>query len=178
MYCKNCGASLFDNEKFCPSCGAENTVADTTPVQETQGFPQDNTAPQQGFQPPYQASYGTYKAPVTAKNIAIAIILCIVTCGIYSIIWLINIVDDLNKAAKTESDTSGVMVFLLTILTCGIYWLVWNYKAGEKVNKIKQFNGEPYDSILSILYLLLTIFGFGIIPVCLIQNEINKVAAN
>ncbi len=177
MYCKSCGASLFDNEKFCPSCGAENTQATAPPEEQSQEPQQGSAYPQQGFQPPHQASYGGYKAPVNARNLALAIVLTVVTFGIYGIIWQISLVDDLNKAARTESDTSGVMVFLFTILTCGIYWLIWNYRAGEKVNKIKQYNGEPYDSSLSILYLLLCIFGLEIVSICLIQNEVNKVAA-
>ena len=36
---------------------------------------------------------------VQRKNIAVAIILSIVTCGIYGIIWFININDDVNRVS-------------------------------------------------------------------------------
>lgn len=90
--------------------------------------------------------------------------------------WIYCIVTDLNTASGEVDDTSGGVVILLDIVTCSIYLLYWFYKAGGKVNKVHYLDGGQEDSSLGILYLLLALFGFSIISMALIQNELNKVA--
>lgn len=121
---------------------------------------------------------GTYfnRTPITQRNIGLCILLSIVTCGIYGIVWFINLVDDLNTAAGETSATSGIMVFVLGLVTCGIYTLYWMYKAGELTNKAKAAYGLPTDNTTGILYLVLSLFGLGIVSYCLIQNDLNKMA--
>ena len=118
---------------------------------------------------------GGYRANIKKRDIAITIILSIVTCGIYGLVWFFYLVNDLNIAAQTPSDKTPGMVLLLSIVTCGIYGLIWIYNAGNKVDRIRQFNGEaPSNS--AVLYLVLCIFGLGIVAYCLIQSELNRVA--
>ena len=116
------------------------------------------------------------KAPIVKRDIVITVILSIVTCGIYGIIWFIQLVDDLNVAADRPDDTSGGMVFLLTIITCGVYGLYWSYTAGEKVNYIRRKYGMHTDDYLGLLYLGLDFFKLSLVTYCLIQSELNKVA--
>lgn len=111
---------------------------------------------------------------VKEKNIALCIILSLVTCGIYGIYWFVTLTDDTNTIAG-EPGTSGIMAFVLTIITCGIYGLYWAYKCGEKIDKAHQNRGEAASNG-GILYLILFLFG-GVIAYALIQNEINKFAA-
>ncbi len=119
---------------------------------------------------------GGYQCPpIQQKNIALCVVLTIVTCGIYGIIWFISMVDDLNTASGQTNDTSGGIVFLLSLVTCGIYLFYWMYKAGEKVAIIRRANGMQADSSTGILYLVLSIFGLAIVSYCLIQNELNQV---
>ena len=141
---------------------------------------QQNGYQQNGYQQnPYQPNgpqYGNYRAPVKNRNIALCVVLSIITCGIYGIYWLVCLVDDLNVASGRTGDTSGGMVFLLSLITCGIYGIYWMYIAGEKVAYIKQRNTGEVDSSSSVLYLILGIIGFGIVAYALIQSELNKVA--
>ena len=141
---------------------------------------QQNGYQQNGYQQnPYQPNgpqYGNYRAPVKNRNIALCVVLSIITCGIYGIYWLVCLVDDLNVASGRTGDTSGGMVFLLSLITCGIYGIYWMYIAGEKVAYIKQRNTGEIDSSSSVLYLILGIIGFGIVAYALIQSELNKVA--
>lgn len=141
---------------------------------------QQNGYQQNGYQQnPYQPNgpqYGNYRAPVKNRNIALCVVLSIITCGIYGIYWLVCLVDDLNVASGRTDDTSGGIVFLLSLITCGIYGIYWMYKAGEKVAYIKQRNTGEIDSSSSVLYLILGIIGFGIVAYALIQSELNKVA--
>lgn len=108
------------------------------------------------------------------RNIALCIILSIITCGIYMWYWIVVLTDDTNQIANETGDTSGIMVIILSIVTCGIYGLFWAYKRGEKIDKAHQLRGEAASNG-GILYLILYIFG-GIISLALIQNEVNKFA--
>lgn len=198
MICPKCNSNNPDGINFCQFCGTaisnnEATVSvnggsvnysnnKQAPNQQYQGQPNYQQAPNQQYQgqpnyqqPPYQGNNG--KAPIARRDIAIAIILSFVTCGIYGIYWFVNLVNDLNTASDSAGDTSGGIVFLLSLVTCGIYGIYWFYNAGKKVDYIsKKYNGTASDN--SIVYLLLAIFGFGIVNYALIQNELNKVAAN
>ena len=64
---------------------------------------------------------------------------------------------------------------MLTIVTCNIYGWFWAYKMGEKVDIIKNKNGVP-SSNSGILYVLLQVFGLGIIAYALMQDTANKYA--
>ncbi len=110
------------------------------------------------------------------RSIGICILLTIITCGIYGIYWFIVLTDDANAASGQPNATSGGVAFLLTLVTCGIYGYYWAYKMGEKINQAKAQRGLPADSSLSIIYLLLQIFGLGIIGWALMQDNLNKLA--
>ena len=112
---------------------------------------------------------------IQKKNIALAIVLSIITCGIYSIIWFINLNDDVNAATGDVGATSGGMAFLFTLITCGIYTYFWMYKMGEKLDNYYVANGMASGN-RSILYLVLTFFGLGIVAYALMQDSINKIA--
>ena len=164
-FCGNCGANIPEGNKFCENCGAP--VSGTAePVRNAETNNQEQT---------YTVT-GGYRANIKKRDIAVAVILSIVTCGIYGLIWFIGIINDLNVAANTPEDKSAGMIILLSIITCGIYGYIWLYRAGEKIDKIRQMNGEAPQSS-SLLYLLLCIFGLSIVVYCLIQSELNKVAA-
>lgn len=109
------------------------------------------------------------------RNIALCIVLSIVTCGIYGLYWLAVMNDDMNRLTREPQPTSGGMVVLLTIVTCGIYGIYWSYKMGEKLDRIDAANGQPNNN-RAILYLLLSIFGLSIITYALIQDTLNQFA--
>lgn len=108
------------------------------------------------------------------RNIAICIVLTIVTCGIYGLYWLVCLANDVNTLAGTTNDAGGGMVLLLSIVTCGIYGFYWAYQCGSKIDAVKTSRGLPAGNG-GILYLILFLFG-GIIAYALIQNEINTLA--
>ena len=167
-FCSNCGANIPEGNKFCANCGA--------PVSDNTGAATETRQTQSTDSNPTYTVSGGYRVNIKKREIAVAVILSIVTCCIYGLVWFINIINDLNTAAQTPDDKSAGMIILLTIVTCGIYGYIWLYKAGEKVDKIRQLNGEPSQDS-SLLYLLLAIFGFSIVDYCLIQYELNKVAS-
>ena len=111
---------------------------------------------------------------ITKRDIVVAIILTFVTCGIYGIYWFIVMTDDVNSLSD-EKMASGGTAFLYSILTCGIYALYWNYKVGQKMAEVgKKYNKPINDN--SVLYLVLSIFGLGLVNYCLIQSDLNRFA--
>lgn len=194
MLCPQCGRENVDGAGFCAGCGAP--LASSYQAYAQPGY-QPNPQSQSGYQPnaqPQQPGYQsgpqqqpgcapTYPVytpigpnPPTNRNIAVCVLLSIVTCGIYGLYWFYCIVNELNTASGHPEDTSGGMVILFTIITCGIYGYYWYYKAGEKVAEVKWRQTGLHDSGTSILYLVLSLLGLGIINDCLIQSELNRLA--
>lgn len=160
--CPNCGAQVQDGVTFCPQCS--NNVYAQQQYQQPQ---------YQQYQQPFQQTVNInvnpgYTPTVAPRNIVLAIILSFVTCGIYSIYWMISINNEVNTLAGEPAATSGGMVFLLTLVTCGIYGYYWMYKMGERCDRIKGQNGSS-----GILYLVLSIFGLSIVSHCLMQDTVN-----
>lgn len=112
---------------------------------------------------------------VQTRNVALCIVLTIVTCGLYGIYWIICLVNDFNYATGDVQSPSGGMVFLLSLVTCGIYRIYWSYKAGDKLDRVKQQWGM-YSSNTGILYLILSLLGLDIIVWALLQSEVNGMA--
>ena len=112
---------------------------------------------------------------IQKRDIVVAIILTVVTCGIYGIYWFIVMTDDVKRAANDNTFQSGGVAFLLTLITCGIYGIYWAYKMGELMKKAQQEHGlEVKDN--AILYLILDVIGLSIIVYILVQADLNKIA--
>ena len=135
MFCRNCGTQMEDGASFCPSCGAkvEAENATQTPngggqlalyngqhgAQTPDGQPPYGGQP--GAQPPYgQQPFAPAPQGQNDRNIAIAILLSFVTCGIYAIYWFITLTDEVNAKYGDPNATSGAMAFLFPLITCGI----------------------------------------------------------
>lgn len=106
------------------------------------------------------------------RSVGLCVFLTIITCGIYGFYWIAVLNDDANEVTG-HGTTSGGMVVLFTIITCGIYGVYWSYKMGEKLDQARFERNIPTGS-QSILYLVLSLVGFGIIGWALMQSELNK----
>lgn len=108
------------------------------------------------------------------RNIAVNIILTIVTCGIYGLVWFVQMTDDAANASDDHSMSGGVAL-LLTIVTCGIYRIYWAYKMGKLLSQAADNKGITITDN-SVLYLILEILGLNIVNCCLIQSDLNRLA--
>ncbi len=194
MFCPNCGAMNDDSSRFCSSCGAPLIQAGTTDQNpfEGNGTVDASTHGNDDRRDSYQYDYtgqsttpgtdstgyenaGSYQTTsaysygIVQRSIAVAIILSIVTCGIYSIYWMYKINEEMNQLSNDPTATGGGMVILLTIVTCGIYGVYWAYRMGEKNDLIKGVNGSS-----AILMLILSLVGLQLINFALLQDTINR----
>lgn len=108
------------------------------------------------------------------RNIGLALILTILTCGLYSIYWFVKLTDEAKYLSGNQEEVSGGMALLLTIVTCGIYILFWNYKMGKTIYMAQERAGSMKQDN-SVLYLVLGIFQLTIISYCIMQSDINNV---
>ena len=158
-FCSKCGNQLSEGLNFCPSCGAQ--ISQDQPQQQNQ------------YQ---QQVYNTNMPLIKNRNIAMQVILSILTCGIYGLYWFITMTDESNILSD-EKTTSGGMAVLLTLVTCGIYSFYWNYKMGQKLNLAgRKYNKSISDN--SVLYLVLSLLSLTIVNYCLIQSDLNKFSNN
>ncbi len=112
---------------------------------------------------------------IEKRDIAINIILTIVTCGIYGIYWFIVLTDDVKIVSKDDKMPSGGLAFVFTLISCGIYGIYWAYKMGELMKTAQEQNSvEVKDN--AVLYLILQLFGLGIVNYALIQSDLNVIA--
>ena len=112
---------------------------------------------------------------MTKRSIPLAIVLSFVTLGVYAFYWVYALTEDAHAAAGERTTASGGMVILFSLLTCGIYSLYWLYKMGETIIMAKQKRGMAVDTNLPIIYLVLALFGFGIISYALMQSALNDI---
>ena len=152
-FCSKCGNEVLDSVAFCNKCG--------NPINGNGG----NTTVINNI---YNGSN-----VVTNRSIPLAIILSIITCGIYGLYWICVMNDDANRVSGEVNDTSGALVIVFSLLTCGIYSIYWNYKMGKKLYTAGQNNGKQISDN-SLIYLILSLLGLSIVNYCLIQNDLNS----
>lgn len=109
---------------------------------------------------------------MTVRSPVVAVLLTIITCGIYGIYWMIVLTNEVGELSGDRSFTGGKH-FLLTLVTCGLWTLVWLYQLGTNIAIAQQKKGV-YVKDNSLIYLLLGIFGLSIVSYVLAQADVNK----
>lgn len=71
------------------------------------------------------------------RSLLTLILLSIITCGIYGIIFWYSYSDDMNRICQGDGkDTKNyIIVILLSFITCGIYYWVWLYGVGNRLSE-------------------------------------------
>lgn len=106
---------------------------------------------------------------IKSRNIVTAIILTIVTCGIYGIYWAICMARE-AVSVKDPSDSGMLEIVLFLFLPfLGFFLAEQKLSAGCAEKGI-----EHKDN--SVLYLILGLIGLGIINYCMMQSDLNKIA--
>ena len=103
------------------------------------------------------------------RNIVTAIILTIITCGIYGIYWAICLARE-AVSVKDPADSA-----LLEIVRMSLLPFLGFFLAEKKFGEGCAEKGIPHTDN-SILYLILGLVGLGIVNYCMLQNDLNKLA--
>ncbi|MFF2481059.1 DUF4234 domain-containing protein [Paenibacillus sp. NPDC058071] len=111
---------------------------------------------------------------VSQRSIALAIVLSLITFGIYGIYWFIVLTNEVGRLSGDREFTGGKH-FLLTLITCGIWGFIWAYQIGQRVAGA-QYNRGMRVNDNSVLYLILQFFGLGIVTYALVQSDVNNMA--
>lgn len=105
---------------------------------------------------------------IKKRNIVTAIILSIITCGIYAIYWAIMLAKE--AVSVNDSNDNGLVEILLMIFLPFLGFFL----AEQKLAKGCAAKGIAHNDN-SILYLILGIVGLSIVNFCMMQNDLNKI---
>ena len=101
------------------------------------------------------------------------VLFTILTCGFYGWYWLYTTGTEIKNALGKE-DMNPAMDLVLGIVTCGIYMIYIFYKYPQMMLEMQDRAGRPRNDI-SMMSLLLAIFGLGIVSIAIIQGELNSI---
>ncbi len=139
-------------------------------------LPAQSTAPRRS-QPDLRSNAGNSStAYITPRNPVLYLLGSILTCGIFSIVWLYLLVEDSNRLAAAKGQPQGpsaMSVILLTIVTCGLYLIYYFYKLG---NLLYDCSGRR-QSNNAVLMLILSIFGLDVVSMMIAQDQINTIVS-
>lgn len=104
----------------------------------------------------------------TDRSLAKYIIFSIITCGIYSLVFLYGLAKDVNVICDGDGEeTAGLLkLILLSIITCGIYGWYWYYKLGNRLANNAGRYGQQFveNGTTVLLWMLFGSFLCGIGP--------------
>jgi hypothetical protein len=107
-----------------------------------------------------------------ASNIATDIVLSLVTCGIYNLVWEARQFRAVN-AFQSREEFRFWTWFFLSLVTCGIYHVYTQYRMGAVITEINRKIGRPPSENLALISLLLSVFGLVLVADAIQQSEIN-----
>lgn len=84
------------------------------------------------------------------RSLLMYLLLTTVTCGIYGIIFMWNLIKDLNDVSSAKEPDGWkspnlIVLTLLILVTCGFYSLYWIYKMGNTIQRTGENYGERID---------------------------------
>lgn len=103
----------------------------------------------------------------TDRSLLMYVLLSIVTLGIYGLIFVHELAQDVNEMCKDDGKTTQglLMYFLLSIVTCGIYGIIWWYNVADRIGNAasRRFGKNDFNGGT---YLLWTILGYVACFIC------------
>lgn len=106
------------------------------------------------------------------RNIAMHVFLCIITLGIWYLIWLYKTTNFLNKTPNSEQYSPVKKLLLCMFIP--MYQTYWFYKHGAKVDAFCQHKGIQ-NNYLTIICALIPI---PLVSSVIMQDKINQICAS
>lgn len=160
MFCMRCGQKIREDIQICPYCGmvvnetlAKHLAKKADKKPETgkeKGAYVDNEYLEKEYKPDYdEPLYANIRrnGPTTVqekRNFVKYLILNLFTFGIYGIVVMYRLTEDVNKMCADDGrDTVNYfMAVVFGFLTLGIYWLFWHFQIGERISNYMM---DSYD---------------------------------
>ncbi|MFM2132819.1 MAG: hypothetical protein RL156_100 [Bacteroidota bacterium] len=114
-----------------------------------------------------------YPKELAVTGIVRAIILSIITCGIYGLIWQ-NRRFEIYNAWLGRYQFSFWKWLGIGLVTCGIYFIYTEYIVARSLNEVQRRNGFEVETNYPLLFVILSITGLSIVAHCIEQSEINS----
>ena len=109
------------------------------------------------------------------RNIALDLILTVLTCGLWNLVVQYDQIQSLNILMKEEKYNIW-KISLYIILTCGIYFIYFEYLKSVDFARHRQPQPELHgaDDSDAIIAVILTLFGLPWIYDAILQTKINE----
>ncbi len=145
MKCQNCHNELLGTPTRCPICGADLTETDA------------------------QAELDILK--IRRKNLFVAILLSVITFGIYGLFWRISLMKNIRTITKDDRSHRSELLHL--IFAPYIYTAYWHFTRGGVAKREITARGEKYMGN-HILALVLSILGLQVVATAIMQHSFNS----
>lgn len=112
---------------------------------------------------------------VQHRSIILYILLSLLTCGIWQLIWEYQVAKDINMLAVAQGKPKGVdpaMAVIFSILTCGIYMIYYFYKEGSTISQLQYPNYRVDNQ--AVLLAVLGVF-IPTASIAILQDQINSI---
>lgn len=107
------------------------------------------------------------------RDPAMVIVFTLITCGFYGLWWWYTVATEIKNALNRQ-EMNPALDIVLSIVTCGIYFIYLSYKYPQLMMEMQDRVGMGRNDI-SMLTLLLSVFGLQIVSAFMIQTELNKI---
>ena len=106
---------------------------------------------------------------LTKRKVEVCILLSVLTCGLFAIYWMSLLVKNVRAL---KHDYGSITVEMLCIVFLPFYAPYWWYTRGNDVKRLLEEHGCRVVSN-GTLYMVLSIFGLGIVAMAIMQNDFN-----
>jgi hypothetical protein len=116
---------------------------------------------------------------IKERNGVVVIVLSLVTCGVYYLIWLYSTTNELKEALADAELKPGVDVFL-TILTCSLWSIYVQYRNAQKVHAgllSRDPNAKDQSDMVLAMHLVgLFVGATWLVSMYILQEELNRLS--
>lgn len=110
------------------------------------------------------------------RDLVTCVLLSIVTCGIYLLWWTVQVGRDI-ATLRGDDKPPVTRDVLLLLLTCGVWSFFIAYQWPLWLQDVQRQRGRTVDPNLPVLSLVLNFLGLHLVPLILMQQALNELAA-
>ncbi len=120
-------------------------------------------------------SYSSHVPIPEKRNIALSLVLAILTCGIYDLVWDYHMGHEIREHTQRLEINPGLDIFFM-IITCNIYYFFWVYKMARLLRDQEAacFPSQPPTVMDPALLVVVAVFGATLVSDAVLQHDLNR----